>query len=181
VIRVSTLPIPQAVPKREYAGALAASPFCGQLQPAVARSIPLHTESDYRRMASYEQRMDMPVLLDYAHYYALLGRIVEAVFQFHPELRVVLLRFPSAYVVRIPKPLLDERVFFVSDVGAQLARELARGMTPCVAIEDDFRRDLSEPGMNRLRVRAYGDAFCASAWATLIERLEQLGLTQEQA
>jgi len=178
---VNNLSIPIAVPKREYAGALVASPFDGQLQPAVARSIPLHTESDYRRMATYEQHMDMPVLLDYSHYYALVGRVVEAVFESHPGLKVVLLRFPSAYVVRIPKPLLDERVFFVSDVDAQLVRELARGMAPCVAVEDDFRRDLSEPGLNRLRLRAYGDGFSPSAWATLIARLEHLGLTQEAA
>ena len=178
---MNSLSTPSTVPKREYAGALNVSPFDGQLQPAVSRSIPLHTESDYRRMATYEQHMDMPVLLDYSHYYVLLGRVVEAVFEFHSELKVVLLRFPSAYVVRIPKPLLDERVFFVSDVGSQLARELARGMTPCAAIEDDFRRDLSEPGMNRLRLRAYGDDFSSGAWSTLIARLEHLGLAQEQS
>ncbi len=170
---------PVATPRRQYTGALTASPFHGQPQPATARPIPLHTESDYRRMVTYEQAMDIPVLLDYAHYYALLERIVAAVFEFHPPLEVVLLRFPSAYVVRIPRSLIEERVFFVSDVAAQLERELARGTASCVAIEDDFRRDLTEPGMNRLRLKAYGDDFAPSAWAALIERLEGLGLAQE--
>lgn len=168
-----------ATPRRAYTGALKASPFHGSPQPATARPIPLHTESDYRRMLTYEQAMDIPVLLDYAHYYTLLERIVAAVFEFHPPLALVLLRFPSAYVVRIPRSLIEERVFFVSDVAAQLERELARGTPSCVAIEDDFRRDLTEPGTNRLRLKAYGDDFSPDAWAALIARLEALGLTQD--
>ncbi|MCO7225537.1 hypothetical protein [Pleionea sp. CnH1-48] len=137
----------------EYQGVLSRTPFPNRPSQALAQTMPLMNESDFRMMASLPTS-DARVFLSFADYFEVLARLVELTLEHNSDIEMILVKISMPSGSRLPKSLLNEKVLMLQDIHSEQER-LQNENIPFVVIEDYLCRFRLQQGDNRFFYRCY--------------------------
>ncbi|WP_144392891.1 hypothetical protein [Pleionea sediminis] len=146
---------------QHYIGDLERTPFPNRPTLAQARMMPLFNEHDFTVMADLPAN-ETRVLLSFSDYFEMLAGLVDVALNSNLDLEQILVSVSMPSGGRLPKPLLNDRVFMLQDITDEEAR-LVKSDKRFLVIDDHICRFRLQTGDNSIHLRMHNikdpDAF----------------------
>jgi len=152
-------------------------PFTNTPSAALARCMPLSSESDFEVFARLPNSQ-APILINFIEHYKILDALVLRANELWPDDLTILIRLSMPGGLRLPKSLLEPNVLLMQDITPELDK-LSRGAGYLLTIDDSFIRYQLEQGDNQIAISLTSDNNDDDRFSQFISALAQFNIGEK--